>query len=207
LKHASKPKPTPAQSTTEPKPAASAVPQRELTELQVRFCDLASDLLMNGGTHSDADLMVWALLHHEHLRQFPDWPADPKERDQEAIKQADKRAPELLQKLQRSWPAAGKAIERPKPNTVTEMAREAMRSRVEAEFREFIGLHADIEGVYFLHEVLTTANSSSGSLHDAFAYEIAADDTYVKVPRRHVELVEKYADRLAKEAEARGNAA
>ena len=195
MKHASKPtpkapiqiKPAEAKPKTE-KPAYL----RELTDIQLRACELASDLIMNGGAHDDVSGLLYNLIAHEWRRRFPDWHDGPAKADKLATDHAENFWPKWYAKLAKHWPEATKLPERPEPTTVIEMVRENARRRLEnVFFDDFMG-DASPEDVYFLREVLENAFNSGWSLPESFAYETTMDHTYIKVPYKRVKLVEKY---------------
>ena len=61
------------------------------------------------------------------------------------------------------------------------MARQSARNRLRSAFEHFMG-YANIETVRFLYEVIELAFNCGLELPDAFAQEIEADFTWVKVP-------------------------
>ncbi|MGI8746556.1 MAG: hypothetical protein ACR2NN_29065 [Bryobacteraceae bacterium] len=180
----------------------SEVPGLNLTETQQTVCDIAADLIINGGDEDDVHQLLWGILGHNFRRQFPGWPSDPAERDKKAEDHILALKPRWYAALAKQWPEPIARRKRPIPNTVAEMARDNARRRLERLFYEDYVGGAPTEDVYLLQEILEDAYGSGMSLPDAFAYEIGADDTWVKVPREHVKRVEQFIKLVKGQADA-----
>ena len=55
-----------------------------LTEAQSEACDLAADLIMDGGHLDEIQGLTYCLMAHKHRRMFPDWPKDQAQRNRNA---------------------------------------------------------------------------------------------------------------------------
>ena len=92
----------------------------------------------------------------------------------------------------------------PLPKTVSEMARANVRRSLEGRFEEFLG-NARVHELYLLDNILVDFGSRNGGpeaesaespLAEAFMLALDSDDTYVKVPRDCVDLVEEFLETL-----------
>ncbi|MGI8745979.1 MAG: hypothetical protein ACR2NN_26045 [Bryobacteraceae bacterium] len=194
------PKAKPKTITVVKKP--QSVPGRELTETQQTACDLAADLIINGGDEDDVHQLLWGILGHNFRRRFPGWPSDPAERDKKAEDHILALKGRWYAKLAKQWSEPIARRKRPIPNTVGEMARDNARRRLERVFYEDYVGGAPTEDVYLLQEILEDAYGSGKSLPDAFAYKIGADHTWVKVPDEHVKRVEQFIELVKGQADA-----
>jgi hypothetical protein len=177
--------------TASPAPVA---PQ-PLTDFQETVCNLAADLILNGGDQVDVSHLLAATIGHSFNLRFPEcgWRQDRIKRD----------SPEWLKMLSRHWPAKVER-EHPLPTTVSEMVRANLRGNLEERFEEFMTA-ARMHELYLMLEVLESFDGLTGGPNDeaaesvlaeAFMREIESDQTYVKVPRDRVEAVEEFLETI-----------
>ena len=194
--------PTPATSPATAQPTRAAVPGAELTEFQQLVCNLAGDLIINGGRKPDVENLIKATMSHSlHLR-LP-WHKNDEWAEESAI---DRDLPDWFQRISRHWPEKSKAAKSELPETVSEMIRANLRGDLRMRFEEFLG-DARMHELYLLCNVFLSFESrtrgadndaAESLLAEAFMYEIASNNRYVEVQREHVEMVEQYVALLDK---------
>ena len=179
----------------EPDRQRPSLQKHALTDFQETVCNLAADLILNGGTEANVSNLLHATPGHSLQLRFQDhdsWREDHIERD----------LPEWQRRISRYWPAKADPVEpeHELPNTVTGMLRANLRGKLEEKFTEFLA-KSRMHELYLMCGVLENFEQNSGgpdndkaesALAEAFAYELASDDTYVKVPRDRVALVEDF---------------
>jgi hypothetical protein len=175
-------------------PAAINRQPRSLTDFQETVCNLAADLILNGGAEEDVANLLRATIGHSLHLQFPEFDAWICER-------VAKDLPGWTKRISHLWPARSEPVESEQlPNTVTEMLRANLRGRIEEDFATFLA-KARMHELHLMHDVLENFENSAGlsdndsaesALAEAFMYELDSDDTYVKVPRDRVEAVEQF---------------
>jgi hypothetical protein len=180
---------------------ASEKPQRDLTPTQEEMADLASDLIMNGGSRQDLDPFVRVLLRHQSRKVFHG------EKDLEATVNgyANQWFEEHSLRLVKQWPDP---IKRPtaddtKPKTVAELAKANVRRELRDHFEDFFADAGDgVESLWMLNEILTYCTDTGYDLVKAFAVVIAEDDTYIRVPWSQADKVRAFTKLIAeKESE------
>ncbi len=179
-----------------PKPEVTTTQaaEGELTDFQQLVCNLAADLIINGGEEQDLEKFLEGIFGHMMHPQFrgDEWWKDRYE---------DEKLPEWKQRLMRYWPEAAspRTVENA-PKTVSDMARENLRDRLRSRCREFRH-KARMHELYLLDSVLDTFEATTGGadnpdaesiLATAFIYELDSDHAYVKVQRDHLKMVEQY---------------
>lgn len=189
--------PTPKPIKARPEKTAPGKPvlaraSRELTELQEQVCDLAGDLIVNGGHEDDVDELLFAVMAHFWRRRFPDYPRSQEEREKNAVDFAEKHRASWLKRLARHWPEepTPRAVE-PLPQTVSEMVRANDRGVLKERFEDFMREVEGLADIHLLSDVLNDWSGGNNQLPEAFAYQIGRSDTYVKVPQAYLEQVQK----------------
>jgi hypothetical protein len=193
-------KPTPIAPAAEPKRISDEGPvtgPRKLTDLQSIICDLAGDLIIRGGQPEDVDQLLTAVSRHSSRRMFPTIePSDPN------------RVPEsvasLRECLAKLWPQVDDATLEPPDSigkTLSEQMRADLRSQLAYKFNEFVW-NARWHELHLMDDVLNEfVSCSAGPINDdaecflarAFMNQIGqGETTYVKVPEKHIKLIEEY---------------
>jgi hypothetical protein len=103
-----------------------------------------------------------------------------------------------LQKLMRSWPEDDTETPRAKPTSVTEMARDNTRRRLDLIFYNDWLPSACAEDVDFLLGVLEDVCGARMNLPTALAAATGRDHTYIQVPDEYVTQVNQFIELLRK---------
>lgn len=190
-------------NTTPPAPAATpeAKPAtvREPNDFQLMCCNLVADLIMNGGRRRDVEYLIRAIDGHQTYLRHYDLPSDDRDLSQTAVDN-------YFESLSRLWPKRQDKAN-PAPNTVSEQVRANLRDNLMDSINDFMA-NARMHELYLLHNVLMSFESqNTGSfseeaesiLASAFMYEIDGNKTYVKVPRKYIDLIEQYVRLLSGE--------
>jgi hypothetical protein len=177
-------------------PAVAA--PRPLTDFQETVCNLAADLILNGGAEANIANLLRATIGHSLSLQFPEFDAWHCERIAKVL-------PDWTKRISRFWPTkAEPAGPGQLPNTVTGMLRANLRGKIEEQLATFLA-KARMQELHLMHDVLENFENSAGgsgdesaesALAEAFMYELDSDDTYVKVPRDRVEAVEEFLETI-----------
>jgi hypothetical protein len=176
-------------------PAPVAPP---LTDFQETVCNLAADLILNGGAEANIANLLRATIGHSLSLQFQEFDAWHCENIAKVL-------PDWTKRISRFSPTkSGPAEPGQLPKTVNEMLRANLRGKIEREFAVFLA-QARMQELHLMHDVLENFENSAGgsgnesaesALAEAFIYELDSDDAYVKVPREHVEAVEEFLKKL-----------
>jgi hypothetical protein len=174
---------------------APVVPQA-LTDFQETVCNLAADLILNGGAEADVANLLRATIGHSLNLRFPECGCYSEDRIKLDL-------PEWLKMLSRYWPAKTQR-KHPLPTTVSEMVRANLRGNLGEKFDEFMSA-ARMHELYLMLEVLDSFDSITGGpddeaaesvLAEAFMRQIESDHTYVKVLSDRVHLVEDFLETI-----------
>ncbi len=185
---------SPTPKTLPPEPRAKPETfKRELTDFQLLVCDLAGDIILNGGHQDDVHNLIFAAMGHSYRLRFGMSKGSPDE-------YLGNLHQDWIQKISRHWPEERPEPKEEKPKTVSEMVRTHLRDGLRSNFEWFLG-SARMHELYLLWAVLQNfegvthgpeSERAESVLALAFAYEIDSDSTYVKVSRDRVKLVEQY---------------
>jgi hypothetical protein len=175
-------------------------PHKDLTRIQEEVADLASDILLNGGTKEDVDSILTALLRHRYKRlSFAQRkPAD--EMEKEANAEASRYKESYYQRLCKHWPekrqeTADEPIgpERPVKEMVRANIRESLLDKVEQLLTDTDG----IETVWLLNEIVENINSGEEP-GEAISQVLDRAEIYVRVPWQHKKRIEEFVAFLEK---------
>jgi hypothetical protein len=188
------PQATAIQNTKKQAPPArrppSVKPHRDLTPTQDEVADLASDLIMNGGSQQDLSLFLRALLRHEYRKHGFGKKASTDHIDATVSQWLDRSS----QRIMKQWPdpIEGSNVEGVKPKTVVEMAQANVRRELKDQFAEFLAREDGLEPIWLLNDILTYCTSAGYDLAEAFAVVMDADDIYVRVPWSQADKVRAF---------------
>jgi hypothetical protein len=159
----------------------SEKPQKDLTPTQEEIADLASDLIMNGGSRQDLDPFIRVLLRHQYRKFIHAQDASEATVNEYANRWCEQHALRLV----KQWPEPIKrpAADDTKPKTVAEMARANVRHELRDHFEDSFAESTDgLEPLWMLNEILTYCTDTGYDLVKAFTAAMDLDDTYVRVP-------------------------
>ncbi|HUQ90818.1 MAG TPA: hypothetical protein VM120_03985 [Bryobacteraceae bacterium] len=172
-----------------------------LNHMQELLCDLAGDLILNGGHREDVDNFITSMTCHYWRRLHPKYPTELDKREKDLNEHVETRREEWTRSLTRGWlPKAEPSDETPAPKSLIEKLRTRYRSTLRDQFEDFLR-YATPEEVRILSEVFSSHESNStgpqfydpeASLANAFMSEIGATSSYVRVPDEHLKLVLLY---------------
>jgi hypothetical protein len=171
---------------------ASEKPQGDLTPTQEEMSDLASDLIMNGGSRQDLDPFIRVLLRH----QFRKFVCAENTSEATVNEYANQWFEQHTVRLVKQWPEPIKrpAADDTKPKTVAEMARANVRRELRDHFEDFFADARDgVEPLWMLNEILTYCTDTGYDLVKAFTAAMDLDDTYVRVPWSQADKVRAFA--------------
>ena len=191
-------------------PAEAEAPVRSpLTPFQEHICDLAGDLILNGGHEDEINSLIYACMGHEWRRRFPD--QDPARQEHSLARYTNRWISDWYRKLSRHWPEEPGDGPAKEPDTaaeqsVSERIRSTVREDLKDRFEEFLGA-ANPEELRLLRDVFMSAESSRGGpddvpLAESFSWEIGQHADYIRVPGRHEKLVRQYLELLEKSGTA-----
>jgi hypothetical protein len=177
-----------------PKPAAA--PERKLTNFQQIICDLAGDLIFNGGKQVDAEELLHALASHQWNRQFgtlESWVSG-------SAQFAEKRQEDWYKLLISGLPAERVEMSHPQPKSFAGHLNLRVQDQVRRSFEDFMS-DATPHELMMIRDMLAERNNDVPLLANGEAVEevpLAAaidsmlrryDHTYVRVPDETVKLV------------------
>jgi hypothetical protein len=175
-------------------------PQRDLTPTQEEMADLASDLIMNGGSRQDLDPFVRVLLRH----QFRKFICAQDTSEATVNEYANRWFEQHSVRLVKQWsdPIKRPTADDTKPKTVAELARANVRHELRDHFEDFFADARDgVEPLWMLNEILTYCTDTGYDLVKAFTAALDLDDTYVRVPWSQADKVRAFV-KLIEEREA-----
>jgi hypothetical protein len=176
----------------------TALPPRELTDVQALVCDLIGDMVLNGANHEDLDQVLAAAVRHS-IRHS--WPGDAAEMvDKHADGIAGRYATEIIKR----WPEPLPPFEEKVPVTYSDRLRRGFRASLQDWFRDFLA-NATAAEVHLMAEVMCYWRSISYgpishdaeiALAQAMGYFLDHNTTLFRAPRTHAELIEKFIQAL-----------
>jgi hypothetical protein len=172
----------------------SVKPHRDLTPTQEEVADLASDLLINGGSQQDLYLLLTALFRHQY-RKF----SFAKEATEATVAaRAEQWLHRSSQQIIKHWPEPVEdPAKEPTPTTVKEIARTNVRRELQMQYEEFVTRTYGLEPIWMLNEILEYCTSGAYDLAKSFAVVMDADDTYVRVPWSQADKVRAFVELIA----------
>ncbi len=186
-----------------PRSTASVAPTRpELPKIAEIICDQVADLLTHGGHQDAVRWLILAALGHYERKRFGQWVDNPAELEKHVDEMLRRDLPDAHAELRMYWKQnQRKPATRPEPKTITDQIRANVIGRVREEFDAFL-CDATPEEHRLMYEILTTWRSSThGTMNRgtevtlglAFSDQLDSPTrSYIKVPEKLVEQVEKY---------------
>jgi hypothetical protein len=180
-----------------PAPDAKPAATREPSELQLLVSNLASELIMNGGRRADVENLIRGLAGHDFYLSFHNNEyADPENRE---ISEGE--VDHWFKRLSCEWPKKKREPSDLPLTTVSDQVRANVRGEIRDGIEWFMA-RGRMHELYLMREVLrgfegTTRGADSDMaesvLASEFMYEVGrGGETYVKVPRRFIGLIEEY---------------
>ncbi len=195
------------QQTRKPAVEPASKPQPEITAMQDLLCDLAGDLIMNGGDRQDSEPFLRALARHQWRLRFPNYPIDAEQRDKRTGDDEERSFDEWFRKYTAGLPDNPREVSLPEVRkdrvlTITDRIRDNIRQHLAERMAEFLR-RASPEDLSLMREVLMFWGCNGGPLQagydvqsivlaDAMENEIQrheTDGTYIRVPEEFVPII------------------
>jgi hypothetical protein len=200
--------PSPKKTVTTQRSTAVERPHRNLTRIQEEVADIASDILLYGGSRQDLDLILTALARHNYMHMsFARHQSGPKpvELYKSANEYANARREEWYRHLCQHWPETKAEAEDQQKNTeprpVTEMVRANIRESLRDAIDEILTDTDGIETIWLLNEIVSDIKTGIDP-GEAIYYAMDTAEIYVRVPRAHQKRIEEFVAFLEKEEES-----